>query len=356
MPFDFPPFRPHSLVRGGHLQTIAGCYLPSRVDLPGIQSRVPLADGDSIVLHDDGCIGSKGAVAILVHGLGGSHQSGYMQRTSAKLQARGVRVFRMDLRGCGAGLPFARHPVHAGRSEDLAAVLAHVAAASPGSPIHLVGFSMGANIVLKLAGELADSAPPNLASVMAVSPPMDLAECSRYMQRGAARYYDRLFVRGLLQHLKRRAAVVADAHSRPLDPFPRRLHEFDNVFTAPLCGFADVHDYYARASCAPLLDKIAIPTLIVAAASDPIVPVQTFERAKYSPSTTLHIAPCGGHLGFVASKSGDTDLRWLDWRTVDWVTSHAATASALPVRHHAQNRPVDSHVTSVVERAGRIDD
>jgi predicted alpha/beta-fold hydrolase len=251
-----------------------------------------------------------------------------MQRCSARLRAKGVRVFRMDLRGCGAGLALARHPIHAGRSEDAAAAMEYVHTLCPGTSIHLVGFSMGANIVLKLAGELGEAAPPHLASVMAVSPPIDLIECSRNMQRGWNRLYDRRFARNLVRFIHERTAARPDAHCRPLVPRPRRLVEFDAMFTAPLAGFADTDDYYTQASSGRLLPRIAVPTLIVTAASDPIVPVQPFERASYSRTTHLHIAPCGGHLGFVAARGDDPDLRWLDWRVVDWVRSQAPVAGS----------------------------
>jgi predicted alpha/beta-fold hydrolase len=361
-------------VPGGHLQTILGNYLPSPVIPPGVEHHVPLPDGDHIVLHDDGyllplplgegrgegvpangreptnphpnplptgegtridpphgrSLASGSPVAILLHGLGGCHQSTYMQRCSARLRAGGVRVFRMDLRGCGAGIMLARHPIHAGRSEDAGAALDYVSRQCPGAAIHLVGFSMGANIVLKLAGELGNNAPPHLASVMAVGPPIDLIECSKNMQRGFNRLYDRRFARNLVRFIERRSQLVPDAHSRPLVPQPRRLVDFDAMFTAPLAGFAGTDDYYARASSGPLLPRITVPTLIVAAASDPIIPVAPFERASYSPTTQLHIAPCGGHLGFVAAKGSDPDHRWLDWRVVDWVTSVKAPRTEEP--------------------------
>jgi uncharacterized protein len=337
MLLDFPAFRPHPFVRGGHLQTIVGSYLPSRVRIDSVSHCVPLIDGDAIALHDDGsradipvCHEPYGRqerlthVVVLVHGLGGCNRSSYMLRCSAKLRACGVRVFRMDLRGCGAGMTLARRPLHAGRSEDAAAVLDYVARQCPGSPIHLVGFSMGANIVLKLAGELGDEAPPYLASVMAVSPPIDLVACTRNIQRGLNRLYDRRFVRSLVRHIRRRASLVPDALSAPLIPRPRRLMEFDSLFTAPLAGFADVDDYYMRASSGSLLNRIAVPTSIITAASDPIVPVQPFELASYSSTTQLQIAPCGGHLGFVAAPGIDNDIRWLDWRVVQWITSQTA--------------------------------
>lgn len=326
MPVDFPLFRPHAMIRGGHLQTIAGAYLPHRLQFDAKIHHVPLPDGDGLALHEDDVGGSlspeprtPSPAALLLHGLAGSHQSGYMLRVSAKLRAKGIRVFRLDLRGCGAGIGLARHPLHAGRSEDAAAALDFVHRRCLDSPVHLVGFSMGGNIVLKLAGEFGQNTPPYLASVVAASPPIDLAQCTREIQRGLNQIYDRTFVTALIKHIAARNTLVPNAHSRPLLPRPRRLMDFDSLFTAPLSGFADVHDYYARASSGPLLRNISIPTLIIAAASDPIVPVACFEQTTYSPTTLLLIAPCGGHLGFIAAKNHDPDLRWLDWRILDWI-------------------------------------
>jgi predicted alpha/beta-fold hydrolase len=339
MTLAFPDFEPHPLIRGGHLQTIIGSYLPwRRTAYSARQHRVSLPDGDQIVLHDDqpnppiASWQSGDPAVLLLHGLGGSHLSSYMQRCAVKLLGRGYRVFRMDLRGYGAGFPLARHPIHAGRSEDAAAALNYLIELFPDSPIHMVGFSMGANITLKLAGELGPLAPGNLASVMAVAPPIDLIECSRNMQRPVNRIYDRTFLKSLLRHIERRKAAVPGALARPLNPPPRRLVEFDNRFTAPLSGFADADDYYTRASSGSLLRHIAVPTLILTAANDPIVPVAPFEKASYSPTTKLHITPCGGHLGFVGRRGIDPDRRWLDWRVIEWIESHARTRNGATKR------------------------
>src|SRR6185369_10360703 len=169
MPLDLPPFRPHPFIRGGHLQTIAGAYLPHGLKFGAKTHQVSLADGDCLALHEDDLGDSlspehptPSPTVILLHGLAGSHQSGYMLRASAKLRAQGISVFRLDLRGCGAGISLARHPLHAGRSEDAAAALDYVHRLCPNAPIHLIGFSMGANIILKLAGELGPNPPPYL--------------------------------------------------------------------------------------------------------------------------------------------------------------------------------------------------
>jgi predicted alpha/beta-fold hydrolase len=182
---------------------------------------------------------------------------------------------------------------------------------------------MGANIVLKMAGELADGVPTELASLMAVCPPIDLIACSQNIQRGSNRLYDRSFVAGLLRQIERRQRLVPGAFTRPLNPPPRKLFEFDTHFTAPLAGFSDAHEYYAAASSGPVLEHVTVPTLIVCAASDPIIPVGPFERARYSATTKVVITPCGGHLGFIGRAGVDPDRRWLDWRILDWITAHA---------------------------------
>jgi predicted alpha/beta-fold hydrolase len=341
MPLEFPPFKPHPLFRGGHLQTIAGCYLPwQRVPYRAQQHQVPLDDGDHILLHDD-CPAewSAGdAAVLLVHGLGGSYLSGYMQRCMVKLTAQGIRVFRMDLRGCGAGFSLAKHPIHAGRCDDVAAALQFVIGKCHGSPLHAVGFSMGANMVLKMAGQWGAAPPREIASLIAVSPPIDLMECCRRIQEGAGRIYDRSFVRGLMRHIRLRQQQIPGALSRPVSPTTRRLVEFDNQFTAPLAGFADAYDYYTQASSGPWLAGITVPTLIVAAATDPIVPLDPFERASYSPSTQLLVTPCGGHLGFISRPSGDSDRRWIDWRVSEWIAAHQPQHNFSLPRPHAAPR------------------
>ena len=326
------------------MQTILGCYLPwRRTAYRATQHLVPLADGDKLVLHDDqpATWQPGGGVVLMIHGLGGCHLSGYMKRGAVKQTERGYRVFRMDLRGCGAGFAHARHPIHAGRSEDALAALRHVIELCPQSSVHVVGFSLGANMLLKMAGELADLAPAELASVMAVCPPIDLHECSRNIRLTRNLIYDKSFVTGLLRHVERRKKLVPGALTRPLNPIPNRLVDFDNRFTAPLAGFADVDDYYTRASSGPFLRHITVPTLIVSSRTDPIVPVGPFEGAQYSPSTEVVLTPCGGHLGFIGRAGVDPDRRWLDWRIIDWIASHATTRrAAAPIPSpHTKHKP-----------------
>jgi predicted alpha/beta-fold hydrolase len=322
--FVIQPFRSHPLVRGGHAQTVVGAYLPDRH--PPYRARrhhVRLDDGDQLVLHDDipDTWQATDRSALLIHGLGGSHTSGYMQRIARKLNARGVRVFRMDLRGAGAGMGLARLPYHSGRSEDAQAALTAIASHLPHSPTTLVGFSLGANLSLKLLGELGQSTCGNLDSAMAVNPPMDLAACSRQIALRSNRFYDRYFVNVLVRQLAERTAVRPDAPAARFTRSPRSLWEFDDTFTSVVCGFGSADNYYRQASAAPHLEQIRLPTLILTAADDPMIPSRLFVDARVSPAVQVHIAEGGGHLGYIGRRGVDADTRWMDWRVVDWVAS-----------------------------------
>ncbi len=177
-----PPFRPHPFVRGGHAQTVAAVVWPGRLAVyRATRHQVRLTDGDVIVLHDDVPDGwpRGGPAALLVHGLAGCHLSPYMVRVAAKLNAASIRTFRIDLRDCGAGQGLAQQPYHAGKSEDVLAALAEVAARCPESDLSLVGFSLGGNLVLKLLGQSPADVPLRLRRAAAVNPPIDLVSCAR---------------------------------------------------------------------------------------------------------------------------------------------------------------------------------
>jgi predicted alpha/beta-fold hydrolase len=338
---SFPPFRPHPLLLGGHVQTVAGVFLPG----PSHRYRarrhcVALSDGDQIVLHDD-CPPDWRAgdrVALLIHGLAGCHESRYMQRIADKLAWRGVRPFRMDLRGCGAGVGLSRLPYHSGRSDDAAAAIHALAQIAPDSPVTLVGFSLGGNITLKLAGELADRPCGNLDSTMAVCPPVDLAACSRHIRKRSNRLYDRYFVNLLIRQVEERRRHVPQAPTSRFARLPRSLWEFDNGFTAIVWGFGTADNYYAQASSLPLLSEIRLPTLILSAHDDPMIPPQVLQNASLPPSVRLHMTDCGGHLGFVGRRGPDADRRWMDWRVVDWVLTSDRRVSPPDVTTSASGR------------------
>jgi predicted alpha/beta-fold hydrolase len=319
-----PEFRPHPLVRGGHAQTIVGNYLAGRLAPYRAAARnLELGGGDRAVLHDDRPDGWRDGdrVALLIHGLAGCHQSPYMNRIAAKLALAGVRAFRMDLRNCGSGQGLSRLPYHAGRSEDALAAVRAIAQWCPNSPVGIAGFSLGGNIVLKMLGEAAGDVPECVDRAVTVCPALDLARCVDGLRRPGFGLYDRHFVRLLARQLEASRLLLPSIPAANFSRLPRRIEEFDESYTAPVCGFGTAARYYAACSAARFVSSIRVQTLILASRDDPLIPVEIFERLVPSPATTVYITPSGGHLGYVARRGADPDSRWMDWRVVDWIGS-----------------------------------
>jgi predicted alpha/beta-fold hydrolase len=319
------PFEPHPLLRNCHLQTLIGAWFFGTAPAgtgSTVTHRVVLPDGDQLVVHEDRPVQWQppDPVAVLLHGLCGSAESPYMARIACKLNARGRRTFRVNWRGAGAGHGLARHAYHAGRSDDLAAVVDYVHALAPHSPITAAGFSLGGNILLKWLGESSDASSPLVSRAAAVNPPLDLQLCTAHLSTIWGGWYDRHFAKLLYQYVCRtphwREAMPAAWSTRR----PRRLVDFDDQFTAPRAGFASAADYYDRCSAARVISQIACPTLILSSRDDPLVPVGIFETLELPECVRLHLAACGGHLGYISRTAGtDPDRLWMDWRVVDWL-------------------------------------
>jgi hypothetical protein len=314
-------FRPLPLLGNPHVQTVLGNLFPGPA-LPGSASihHVGLPDGDRLLIYDTAParwrLGQP--IAVLVHGLGGCHRSPVVLRMARLLLREGVRVVRLDLRSCGRGIALARRPYNAGSSADVRAVLEIVARWSPDSPLWLMGFSLGGNIVLKLAGEAVANSLPNLARVVAVAPPIDLERCSDLLQRPQNRFYERHFLRELLALVRRRQRFFPDL-PRVRFPQPLTLQTYDDVYTAPLSGYAGVADYYRRASSGPLIPDIRVPTLILTARDDPFIAVEPFEELSPPGHIEVRIVDRGGHLGFLGW-DGSGGIRWAERRVLEWTT------------------------------------
>lgn len=322
LPSDFD-FRPLPLLRNPHVQTVLGALVPGQGCPPPEQRHlVRLADGDCLVLHNNTPPGWKAGdpLALLVHGLSGSHASPYICRLAALLLARKVRVVRVDLRGTGAGLALARNVYHAGRSDDVRAALAEIHRWSPVSPLMMIGLSLGGALVLRLAGEAADRPVPGLARLVALSPPIDLLLCAALLALPRNRIYEINFLRDLLSAARQRQRFFPD-----LPPFrlPRRrltMRLFDDLYTAPRGGFANALDYYRKASCAALVPRIQVPTLILTARDDPFIAIEPFEELRVPSNVLLRIVKHGGHLGFLGW-DGRGGIRWGERRIVEWICS-----------------------------------
>jgi predicted alpha/beta-fold hydrolase len=315
-----PEFRPLPFLANPHLQTILGTFLRD-CDLKTTyrELHLQLPDGDQLLVYDSQPPRWQpgDAMVLLVHGLCGSSRSGYMLRLAALLLPRGYRVVRMNLRGAGRGLRWARRTYNAACSDDVRKVAAVLHSWSPTSPLILAGFSLGGNIVLKLGGEAAAHPVPGLRALAALSPPADLVACSALLARPRNRIYDRYFANGLVNIVRRHQAYFPEL---PTVSFPRKLtlRQFDDLHTAPRGGFTNADDYYHRASSLPLIPQINVPTLIVSARDDPFIAAEPLAALASCPGLEVCLLPSGGHLGFLGH-DGSGGFRWAERRMAKWV-------------------------------------
>jgi predicted alpha/beta-fold hydrolase len=318
-----PLFQPHPWLKGKHAQTIVARYWGGASDvLPAAPHELELPDGDRLLLLEStptACAETRPA-AVLVHGLAGDADAAYMVRIGRRLLNHGIRVIRLNLRGAGAGFGLARRIYHAGRSDDLREVLRWLAPRQGGAPIALIGFSLGANLVLKLAAEAADAPIPGLDCVIAANPPIDLAACASQLQKSANRLYDVNFARWLRAMVKRLHARFPELGDLDLSGV-WSVYEFDDRYTSRRNGFVSADDYYARCSLTDALARIPIAGLIVHARDDPFVPFEAVLRAQRPAHLALEVVPAGGHLGYVSRDRWRGNRRWLDSRLEVWLGS-----------------------------------
>ncbi len=320
-------FVPHPLVFNGHLQSLLGVRW--RTDEPPYQAKqhpVMLDDGDQVMLHEDGPLyggnrqsAESAPVVLLVHGLAGSYLSSYMRRTAHRLTQQGYRVFRMDLRGCGAGEGIAKLPTHCGRSTDVASALFYIAELYPDAETSLVAFSMGGSQALNMLAEAGEMRIGNLQRSFVVCPPIDLLHVEQHFRTFWGRRYNNFFVSLIWPQILRRWESFPELAPTPIPARPKRLYNIDEIVVAPTCGFSSPEDYYRQASPGPKLPSIKQPVTILFSEDDPVVPVEPLFDSLHSSSIETITTHHGGHLGFLSSRHNDPDFRWLDWRIIDWL-------------------------------------
>jgi uncharacterized protein len=318
-------FRTLPFLGNPHAQTVLGNLNSwTRDRLPSTPHVIPLADGDAIVVHETTpTAGPTTCCVLLIHGLGGTHRSGYLRRVTNELVGRGMRIYRVDLRGAGSSVQYARRLYNAACSNDVRTAVEWIAARNPGTPLLAAGFSLGGNIILKLAGETAANPLPNLVGLVSVGAPLDLARCAEMIRDFP--FYDRYYARRLVAQVRLLGRCRRDM---PMPAFPRRLtiREFDTLYTAPVGGFADVSDYHRRASALPFVSSIRLPAYLLAARDDPFVAWQSYAELPAMPNVTIQLVARGGHLGFLGS-DGRGGIRWAETQVIDWLVRKASEVS-----------------------------
>lgn len=308
-------FRPRRGLSNGHLQTLVGNFLPRPVFAVAATAEtveVDPADGSRVL-----CLGhwqpepAQCLTLVLVHGLEGSANSRYMQGVSARAWAAGCNVVRMNMRNCGGTEALTPTLYHSGFSGDVGAVVEHFTQQFGLERVALVGYSMGGNLVLKLAGEWGERRP--LVAVAAICPAIDLAAGSDALHEPANRIYEWKFLRGLMARFHRKAKLFPEIYKPAEMASVRSLREFDNYIVARYCGFRDADDYYYRAASARIVDRILVPTLILHAQDDPFIRLLQETRAKLLANPRIDFVETrhGGHCAYL-SNDPDDEIHWAE--------------------------------------------
>src|SRR4051794_26496355 len=270
-------------------------------------------------------------VLIALHGLNGSSEAHYMRGLAAKAFARGMNVVRLNQRNCGDTEHLAEGLFHSGLTADAAHVIDELTRVDRLPAIGVAGYSLGGNLALKLAGEYGAWAPKTLVGVAAVSPIIEISECTRALERPANALYQWNFVRDLKRRIRRKDRFHPGGFDLSRLNAIKTVREFDETYTAPSFGFRNAEDYYHRASAMRVVDRIRVPALIITAEDDPFVPSQPFRDPKVTgnPHIDLRLCEHGGHCGFVGPRSTIDDGDWAEKQIVDFVAREAASHMSL---------------------------
>jgi predicted alpha/beta-fold hydrolase len=313
---------PRRGLRGGHLQTLASFFLPRRITLRPAEARlIEVEPGVRVLCHCHWQQERESALTvIIVHGLEGSSESEYMLGIAAKGVAVGMKVVRMNQRNCGGTDALSPTLYHSGRSQDVAAVVQNLMDQDRISRFALAGFSMGGNLVLKLAGEWGKKGPPQFRAVAAVCPSMNLAASADALHLPGNRLYEYHFMWKLRGRLRAKASLFPGVFDTSRLRGLTSLRDFDDKITAYYCGFEGASDYYQRSAAANVVDRIAVPTLILHAANDPFIRILPETRRKIlsNPCITFVETEDGGHCSFLAEPDGD-DGRWAERQVVEFL-------------------------------------
>ncbi|WP_238525532.1 MULTISPECIES: alpha/beta fold hydrolase [Acidobacterium] len=307
-----PRFVPRRFLRNGHLQTLAGNFLPRKQTLPEPESLLVEVEGPvagygptQVLCHchwqpED--VRRVRLTVVLIHGLEGSSNSQYVVGNTARALAAGCNVVRMNMRSCGGADHLSPTIYHSGRSGDVARVLERIVDEHALEQVALVGYSMGGNMALKLLGEYGVAPPPQLKAVVGISPLMDLTPSSAALHEPANRIYEWHFVRALRRRLRYKSQLFPRLYPAELAGQLRTMRDFDNHAVARYGGFRDADDYYVSVASSQYAAEFRVPTLILHSLDDPFIRMLPTTRAALLANRWVSYVETqhGGHCAFLS--------------------------------------------------------
>jgi predicted alpha/beta-fold hydrolase len=310
MPSATSDFEPLPLLANAHLMTIAAALWRRTFSLPPSEERLFAVDAESRILGH--CNWQEGKqrqtpVMVIVHGLEGSSDSNYMKGIAEKAWAKGFHVVRLNQRNCGGTELLTPTLYNSGMSGDYRSVFEELAHVDGFEQIFFAGYSMGGNLVTKMAGEFGANAPRQLRAVCSVCPALDLAACADELERWDNFFYQERFVRGLMKRYEHKAELFPQLYPKNGFGSIRTVREFDDAITAPAFGFKNAAEYYESAGAKRVVGEICVPYLLITSQDDPFVPYEAILAAgvEKNPAIRLDAPKHGGHCGFVSRHAGE---------------------------------------------------
>jgi predicted alpha/beta-fold hydrolase len=311
-------FKPAWWLPGAHLQTLWPALFRRKIKIKTKHERLELTDGDFL---DLAWIGQgEGPLVLLLHGLNGSIESHYINGMLHAIEQSGWRGVLMHFRGCSHEPNRLARSYHSGETNDLITVLNDLNKREPKTPIFVIGYSLGANVLLKALGTCQ---LPNVKAAVAVSIPFELEQTALYMSKGLAYWYQRHLVRGLIKNYKLKFKNLHGPVSLAQASKLRTFWEFDDAITSPLHGFKDAAEYYKISSSRQYLKDISIPTLILHAKNDPFTNSASLPQShEISAKVSFKLTNDGGHVGFVTGKFPWKPVYWLEQQIIKYLIEH----------------------------------
>lgn len=315
-------FIPHRVFQRGDTQTLAAYMWPRRTqDRTRDEERLFQVEPGSQILARCRWQATRVEHPTLVmwHGMEGSTASAYMVSTADKAFRAGFNVVRVNVRNCGGTEHLSPTLYHGGLTHDARRVIEELIETDHLPRLFIAGFSLGGNMVLKLAGEYGDDPPPEVLGICAVSASVDLRASTLHMNLRRNWIYQQDFLRRIKNRLRRKQRLFPDLYDISGLSNIHSIEEFDDRFIAPAFGFADARDYYAKASSLPFIKRIRIPTLIIHAEDDPFIPFAPLRDPSIAENPyVLLVAPeRGGHVAFLSANTGE-DRFWAENRLVEF--------------------------------------
>jgi hypothetical protein len=307
--------------------TVAAAFWYRRFALPPAEERHFQVDADSSLLGH--CHWQEGKdrdtpLLVLVHGLEGSSESNYMLGIAEQAWRRGFHAIRLNQRNCGGTEKLTPTLYNSGMSGDYKRVFHELSTGDGFKTIFFAGYSMGGNLVMKMAGEFGAAVPSALRGVGAVSPALNLAACADALERTENYFYQRRFVAGLLARYARKAKLFPERYPRSGFGLIRTVREFDDAITAPQFGYRDAQEYYEAAGAMRVVKEIRLPLLLIAAQNDPFVPFEAIRAsgAEQNPAIVFYASRYGGHCGFISNEAGNERF-WAEERLAQFCAETA---------------------------------